>query len=192
MNNLPVLMCAAFYIVSATVLDGNRISTHLEKDQTSRSARGVRDGRSPKSSSTSREQVFAIADMDESVSATAPFNRIDCKGRDLFVTSNSAASVTSGQPERSSSCKLIALSASATTVLSEIRGTPERIAVSICGHARRTSASSSSEICSNRFWSMRCRTRLYSPGVGSLSKTLIMSSWKEVDSDSTSSNILKI
>jgi len=131
-NNSRAVTCAASYTISTGKFRmENERYTYFEKYQTSLKARGVNAGRSPNSSSTSLGHVFTIADMDESVSEVAPFNRIDCKGRNLFVTSNIPASVILEQPVISSSCKLIAVSARATKVLFDNCGTPQRAIVSM-------------------------------------------------------------
>lgn len=116
--------------------------------------------------------------MEGSVRDLTPLSMTHCSGRDWESISKIPRSVTSWQPDTSRPMRLIAVCARVMMVRSDVSCTPERTAVSRCGHAPTTWASSSSVISRPVFrCRIRCLTRRYSSFEGRRSVILIISSW---------------
>lgn len=100
-ESLPVAMFAIF----CAVIKSNHnqtvtpLQTNLENDHMSLIDNAEIKGRPHNSSSTRREHVLAIAEMDGSVSPTTPFSTIHCRGGDLLVISRTPTSVMQEQPD---------------------------------------------------------------------------------------------
>jgi len=122
----------------ASTADGNALSgsneqranrkvrSFRENNHKSRTGTAVRSGKSHNSSSTRREQDLAMAQTDGSVIPATPFRWIHSSGNDFAVSSRIPTSVTCLHPVRSMPCRLMALHASWTIVLSVVSDMPDK------------------------------------------------------------------